>query len=320
MVQDKQIKSLVISGLMKIEVGNPNAGWNEGNVTAIKKVTLPDGKRHPYISGQALRRYIRDTIAEFPEIKNEISPVEKGSDPKSPIVTKGDPEKYIDDDLFGFMRAEKKKTFRRESPLRVSPAFGIFPYKGDRDLGTRSALEVTQEAEAGGSMFETEITHNIFRTTLLLELDRVGKWKKYENTSDKEGEKGLNDRRRRVKLFIDALKYLWGGGRRSRFLIDLSPQFIISAKLTKKIPIFLNTLQVASKNDKYELSLPLLKEIINDYKSDIVGLWVGIREEFLTQTKEEIGKELKEIFNSVIVSSIGNIIEQMKQDIDKTEF
>ncbi len=366
--QQLKSKAISLSLLFKVDVANPNAGWTEGTVTVLKKVERPDGKAHPYISGQALRRYLRDTLADLPEVdkEKEISPLETTGDPKAPIVTKGVPKEFMDDDLFGFMRAIGGRTRRRESPLRVAPAFGLFPYTGDRDLGTRSAVEATGEAEAGGSMFETEITNNIFRCTVLLELDRVGRWKAYETTlinkdelpkglerrllsSEKkkeekervayyeiqgpEGERFLratdikdlvfsiddNDvRKRRVELLLKAIKYLWGGGRRTRLLIDLTPQLVVYARLTKKVPIFLNTLTVEFSNGEYEVKIPPLKEVLDDYKVDLQKVILGVREGFIREpNKEKLQGLLKQ---GETILSVGSAIDQMVQDIKSTDF
>jgi len=308
-----------MGALLKIDVGNPNAGWPEGTITVIKKVERPDGKAsHPYISGQAIRRYIRDTLDDILKtdktIGEEMSPLEEGEDPKAPVVTTGDPEKYIDDDLFGFMKAVKGKTKRRESPLRVSPAFGLFPYAGDRDLGTRSALELMEEAEAGGAIFETEVTNNVFRTTLLLELDRIGKWKKYETVRNSEGQLEQDIRKQRAKLLIQALKYLWGGGRRTRMLVDMTPQFIVYAKLARKVPIFLHALDVRMEDGKYQLELDPLKQVLGDYENDIQNLIVGVRSGFLAnEVKLKLGERVIEVL------SVGDAIERMSDDVANTD-
>lgn len=320
-MSDMKSKALAIGALLSIDVGNPNAGWAEGIVTVLKKVERPNGAAHPYISGQALRRYLRDTLQELlPESagNEKMSPTLKTDDPKAPIVTEGNPGEYIDDDLFGFMRAVKKETKKRESPLRVAPAFGLFPYTGDRDLGTRSAVEVTGEAAAGGSMFETEITNNIFRTTFLLELDRIGKWKSYETVGEvKEGELSLDDRRRRASLLLMALKYLFGGGRRTRLLIDISPQFLIYARMTKKVPIFLNTLDMKFEDNQYKLNIDALDEIVGDYKPDIQNLIIGNRQNF-PSNENEIKEWAKRI--GAEITSVGKAIEKMQEDVKSADF
>ncbi len=391
--ENRPSRSISIGLLMRVDIGNVNSGWTEGVVTAIKKVERPDGYFHPYISGQALRRYIRDTMKDI-ILDNEsyktfkISPEETGQDRKSPIITKGDPRNYFDDDLFGFMMAikntsqrkdntEKSKdqkkskskhllttneqtiknqnqqslvkipaeldnvdttqinnvgkdeggesTRKRTSPLRVSPAFGLFRLNSDRDLGTRSAMEVKGSADAGGSIFETEITSNIFRSSLLLELDRVGVWKRYETTDRNDWKNDpkrrisleLSERKQRIKLLLESLKYLWGGGRQSRFLVDLVPTFIIYARTTQKFPLFLNCLNVHYNNSNsdinYRINTELLQETINDYSDVIQNIIVGIRKDMFTNSESDFTK----MFNNVSVFPPGKAITLMTTDIDK---
>ncbi|MEM4090781.1 MAG: type I-B CRISPR-associated protein Cas7/Cst2/DevR [Thermoplasmatales archaeon] len=334
-------KAIVIGMIMQVAVGNINAGWKEGLVTVIKKVERPDGYFHPYVSGQALRRYIRDTMKDILKDRNDenlkMSPEEKSSDKKAPIVTLGDPRKYIDDDLFGFMRAIKKErgkkseknkestdegnegselgaTRRRTSPLRVSPAYGMFKLNADRDLGTRSALEFKQSAEAGGSFFETEITNNLFRSTLLLELDRVGVWKGYETTSEKDkdgGELDENTRKTRMTILLESIKYLWGGGRQARLLVDLTPQFIIYARMRRKVPIFLNSIDVEYSDGNFKIKTDIIRETVKDYAADIQSLIVGIRTGRFTNSNEEF----KELHDNVQVTTVGGAIDLMIEDI-----
>lgn len=379
-------RSVSIGLLMRVDIGNLNSGWGEGVVTPIKKIERPDGYFHPYISGQALRHYLRDTMKNI-LYENEsyksclISPETTGQDRKSPIITEGNPRKYVDDDLFGFMLAikdvtkTKKKgkknksnaqidesttvdtvsqaetgaennktakegnkgeqgnegnegnesTRKRTSPLRVSPAFGLFKLNSDRDLGTRSSVEVKGSADAGGSIFETEITNNIFRSSMLLELDRVGVWRRYETTDsvdwEKKGPKYVNsleltERKQRIKLVFESLKYLWGGGRQSRFLTDLSPAFIIYARTTRKFPLFLNCLNVkyTSNNDTidYEINKKLLSEVIDDYSDIIQEIIIGLRTDMFTNPKADFTS----MSGKVSVYSPIKAIEKMMKDIE----
>lgn len=323
-------KAITIGSLLKVDVGNVNAGWNEGVVTVLKKIELPDGNSHPYISGQAIRRYIRDTMADIiTGTSEQMSPEDKVEDArgKAPVVTLGDPRKYIDDDLFGFMRAVKnqkskgkssdetgvEKTKKRTSPLRVSPAFGLFKTAGSRDLGTKSSIKHEKSAEAGGSIFETEITNNIFRNNLLIEMDRVGVWESYETTDLKAGGGNLSEKQRkeRIKTVVKSLKYLWGGGRQSRFLVDLTPQFIIYARMTRKVPIFLNSLNVTYEDSKYYLS-PTLTEALNDYENDIEKVIIGTRNGFLQNINDLERENLK-------IQTVGTSIAEMINDIDNAK-
>ncbi len=342
-------KAIVLGMLFKVDVANPNAGWTEENVTPLKKIETPDNRQHPYISGQALRRYLRDTLKENMEVDEkgnplyDFSPEEPGPDPKSPILTAGRPDLYIDDDLFGFMRAVREGTRRRESPLRVSAAFGLFPYTGDRDLGTRSALQVTHDPERGGAVFETEVTSNIFRTTWLLELDRVGYWLGYENAADHNqwlaeetgtirlaqsqtghwGKRADPKRKTRVKAVLKAIKYLEGGARQARLLIELVPQMLICARCTRKVAMFLNSLQVAPAEGGYDLVKGPLMEVLKDYAKDIQALFIGLRDGFVSSSKAELlehvkgalGEQAKTIKPEIV--SIGEAVDRMVEDIEK---
>jgi len=329
-------KAIVLGMLFKVDVANPNAGWTEENVTPLKKIETPDNRRHPYISGQALRRYLRDTLTDNIEVDENgsppyaFSPEEPGPDPKSPILTAGRPDLYIDDDLLGFMRATRGGTRRRESPLRVSAGFGLFPYAGDRDLGTRSALRVTNKPESGGAVFETEVTNNVFRTTWLLELNRVGWWHGYENnvSSDLAEIKGLDieERRRRVKALLRAIKYLNGGARQARLMIELVPQLVIYARMTKKVPIFLNALHVEPMDGQYRLVNGPLEEVLKDYTADIEKLCIGLRGGFVTTKRSEIEELVKVALGQRLnvinpeVKSVGEAVDVMVADVQTAQF
>ena len=396
MTNNVKSKAIVLGMLFKVDVANPNAGWTEETITPLKKIEAPDNQRYPYISGQALRRYLRDTLTDIIESDDmdhpfyQFSPEEPGPDSKSPILTAGRPDLYIDDDLFGFMRAVQGETRKRESPLRLSAAFGLFPYVGDRDLGTRSALKVTGNPEAGGSIFETEVTNNVFRTTWLLDLDRTGKWFGYETTGnsdtverfslltepdlanekrdlhsnltqllervngdfnqlfaskrpDKIEEKlwktwkdstfpqickhdwGLEvvQRRKRVQTLLQAIKYLNGGARQARLLIELVPQFVIYARLTKKLPLFLNTLQLTASEGQYCLAEGPITEIIGDYATDIQSLIVGLRHSFGNIERDDLLQQIKNILGehkNVAVTTVGKAVDAMVTDMDSAQF
>lgn len=338
MTNNAKSKAIVLGMLFKVDVANPNAGWTEDTITPLKKIEAPDNRRYPYISGQALRRYLRDTLAEVAESDEEgkplyqFSPEEQGTDPKSPILTKGRPDLYIDDDLFGFMRAVRGGTRRRESPLRVSAAFGLFPYSGDRDLGTRSALRVTGDPEKGGAIFETEVTNNVFRSTWLLELDRVGFWHGYENAetgNDSLAETKsleLDERSKRVRAILRAIKYLNGGARQARLLIELVPQFVVYARLTKKLPLFLNALQLTTSEGRYHLAEEPLTEIIGDYADDIQSLIVGLRDGFVSIGRDDLLQQIKKTLgereNAVTtnVTTVGKAVNGMMTDVKSAQF
>ena len=95
------------------------AGLGEGedrNVT-VPKVLRDQGKRVPYVSAQAWKRWLRETLIEetgWPKSElKAIGETQKGSTSK--ISGELDPVSFPEDDLFGYMRAQKEQGKRKKA-------------------------------------------------------------------------------------------------------------------------------------------------------------------------------------------------------------
>jgi CRISPR-associated protein Cst2 len=267
-------KAIVIGYLAKVSAANVNASHTEGNVVVAKKVTLPDGSTIPYISGQAVRRMLRDRLEELGYPLSEPFARVEGQEVTPPVR----PWEFVDEDLFGYLDPSGGR--RRTSPVRVSAAVGLFPFQGDRDLGTRSFERFGQAMAAGGNMFETELYANLFKGTVLVELDRVGVFRPLEIGEDAERALPADERRKRLQTLFEALNLLWGGGRTARMLADLSPKFLAYARLRVKHPVFLEALVAHHEDGKYVLELEPLKNALDKFQSyreqTLFGLEPGI--------------------------------------------
>jgi len=267
-------KAIVIGYLAKVSAANVNASHTEGNVVVAKKVTLPDGSTIPYISGQAVRRMLRDRLEELGYSLSEPFARVEGQEVTPPVR----PWEFVDEDLFGYLDPSGGR--RRTSPVRVSAAVGLFPFQGDRDLGTRSFERFGQAMAAGGNMFETELYANLFKGTVLVELDRVGVFRPLEIGEDAERALPADERRKRLQTLFEALNLLWGGGRTARMLADLSPKFLAYARLRVKHPVFLEALVAHYEDGKYVLELEPLKNALDKFRSyreqTLFGLEPGI--------------------------------------------
>jgi CRISPR-associated protein Cst2 len=267
-------KAIVIGYLAKVSAANVNASHTEGNVVVAKKVTLPDGSTIPYISGQAVRRMLRDRLEELGYPLSEPFARVEGQEVTPPVR----PWEFVDEDLFGYLDPSGGR--RRTSPVRVSAAVGLFPFQGDRDLGTRSFERFGQAMAAGGNMFETELYANLFKGTVLVELDRVGVFRPLEIGEDAERVLPADERRKRLQTLFEALNLLWGGGRTARMLADLSPKFLAYARLRVKHPVFLEALIAHYEDGKYVLELEPLKNALDKFRSyreqTLFGLEPGI--------------------------------------------
>jgi CRISPR-associated protein Cst2 len=298
-------KAIVIGYLAKVSAANVNASHTEGNVVVAKKVTLPDGSTIPYISGQAVRRMLRDRLEELGYPLSEPFARVEGQEVTPPVR----PWEFVDEDLFGYLDPSGGR--RRTSPVRVSAAVGLFPFQGDRDLGTRSFERFGQAMAAGGNMFETELYANLFKGTVLVELDRVGVFRPLEIGEDAERALPVDERRKRLQTLFEALNLLWGGGRTARMLADLSPKFLAYARLRVKHPVFLEALVAHYEDGKYVLELEPLKNALDKFRSyreqTLFGLEPGI-----FGNEDEIRSVLAPYG---VVLTVHEALAQAKQDI-----
>jgi CRISPR-associated protein Cst2 len=284
-----------------------NASHTEGNVVVAKKVTLPDGTTVPYISGQAIRRMLRDRLEELGYPLSEPFATVSGQEVTPPVR----PWEFIDEDLFGYLDPSGGR--RRTSPVRVSAAVGLFPFQGDRDLGTRSFERFGQAMVAGGNMFETELYANLFKGTVLVELDRVGVFKPIETGEKNERILPADERMKRLQTLFEALNILWGGGRTARMLADLSPKFLAYARLRVKHPVFLEAFAAHYEDGKYALELAPLVNVLKkfaDYRErTLFGIEPGI-----FGNEEEIHAELQE-YGEVL--TVHEALAKAKEDVSK---
>lgn len=281
----KDAKCLTITYLVKSSYASLNGSDKEAdNISSIKKIQTSDGKEYPYCSSQAVRRALREQLAVLGYKLSEGVASEKS---KGAATTECNPQAYIDDDLFGFMKADKQ-TVKRTSPVRVSPLIALEPYRGELDFGTNY-----MSVQAGGNpnIFETEIHSGFYRGTILIELDRVG-----EKSPGDLYELSLSKKEKieRVKSLVDAVQNLWTIGRQSRFLSDTAPKVVCAALMKVKNPIFLESLTVAENMPDYRL----VYNTANDYKQMIYDFVVGERKGFFENDSDD-AKDLGEAFEII---------------------
>lgn len=263
----KTAKALTVTYLTPVSFASLNGSDKEAdNISNIKKITR-ETDQFPYVSAQAVRRALRDQLAVMGKTLSEgvAATIKKGA-----ATTQQDPEKYIDDDLFGYMGTEegkggkKGKSTKRTSPVRVSPLISLQKYEGDLDFATNF-----MGVEAGGdpNIFETEIHSGLYRGTILIELDRVGCGEGFGKDLPN------TEKTARLKDFLNAFKNLWTSGRQTRFLADISPKFIAAAMLTTKNPIFLES--VVPMNGG--INVELLNETVSDFNNEIKAKVLGAR-------------------------------------------
>lgn len=291
--------SITITYLSKVSFASLNGSDKEvDNINPIKKVTLENGEELPYVSSQAIRRALRDKLQELGQ---PISPVGASSTDKGAPKTEMNPAKYIDDDLFGYMDAVKAKddeagfSHVRTSPIRVESLLALATYKGDLDYATNF---MGKKIGLNANIFETEIHSGVYRGTILIELDRIGKETKPKDdksrqlvTTDLVDKK---EKANRVISFLNAFQTMWSQGRQTRFLADISPKFIAAALMKSKNPIFLEAVELTEEGT---IDLKKLQSVSSDYGKFIEDQLFAVQEAVFP--KEQGMISLKEGFDKL---------------------
>ena len=137
----KVMRKAVIAILSRVR-GNVNANEVEGERIKIKKFVTADGEIFPFVSARAIKRAIRNTLedADF-----KVDPFRTEDREAGRLADSGDPIKYVDNDLFGYLYIKGQKQVPRPSPIYFSPLIAIkntpieidfggrFPHKQDKD-------------------------------------------------------------------------------------------------------------------------------------------------------------------------------------------
>ena len=279
MATNRNANCVNIAYIFKTSLGSINGSWTEGNVSTVKKITLPNGTQIPYVSGQSMKYQIRRAWKEM-GLADKLSEVKQAEKKAGVDFTSGEPYLYLDDDLLGYMIASSGENRRRTAVVRTSAAIGLFPFRNDRDLGTKSKEEIGGDVSAGGNIFETEIYYNYFRVNILVELDRLGVFQDFELAKANKGKippLTPEQKKERLNYLLKALSHIWGGGKQSRLLTDMSPKFLAITFQDSKSPIFLETLTV-SENE--ELNTKAINEVLTGnskiIKKQLLGVQSGI--------------------------------------------
>lgn len=314
--ETKISKGLAITYLVNLSIASPSGGRSEiENLNVIKKIR--EGYLdYPYASAQAMKRSLRDTLKG---LGHSISPIINSA----PARTVGDPLKYIDDDLFGYMNAGSKKTGNsdidklngiRKSVVSMTPLLSLSEFKDNIDFGSNMV-----GLKAGGNPmpYETEIHRGWYRISLYIELDRIGRGdgfikEKKEVVKDKDikelskvnemydfaeikGDKctlwkyeydelDKTKKYNRAKALVDAIRFLAPSGRNSNWLIDLTPKLMVAAYVKgAKTPFLESNLLDESQSDRNQINVEAIKSVKETFSDGIQDLVVGYRKDMIEE-------------------------------------
>ena len=304
-----------------------NAGTEASQTTeniAVVKTLRKRNQAYPYVSGQAWRNWWRTTLeGEFNDWC--VSPITRSGQGKAQVVyTEASPAEYDDDDVFGYMRAVKKETLTRLSPLKNSPLISIEPQRPTNDFGVMARQED----------FPVIHEHQFYSCTLKgifsLDLDAVGAFwninkSGYQNihasyipTIEEAGGQQADEkspwvlppdiRLRRCRQTIEALPLLNGGAKLTSHLTDVTPKLIILSVLNGGNHPFMNLM--VETNGQGELSIPALRQVITDYEGRFLdSIYIGRREGFMDELNESLQQLSEE--GLVVYDSPNQVVAQL---------
>lgn len=254
-----ELKGLNIVWLSETNLTNINSGEGESNYIDAKKFKK-DGIEYPYVSGQAMRFYLKEAMRrELAEKEYMCIPDDKGE-------TCGNLDKCIMCDLFGFMTTVKGKgAITRVSPVKVSPAMGLLPFDDNAnvDFLTRRHRSA-KSGKTEGDIVNVEIGTNIYKCGISLDMVRIGAEEEIDEekrTVKVQDHIDAKEKSKRIKKILDAVRYISDYSKQARLLTDFSPD-IIAISFQKKYSHRLQKL--FELNDKRELNTKRLDEILND--------------------------------------------------------
>ncbi|MBX0312133.1 MAG: type I-B CRISPR-associated protein Cas7/Cst2/DevR [Sulfurihydrogenibium sp.] len=292
-----------------------------GNFSELKKFTVK-GNSYSYLSRQALRYEIYKKLVDIYNIDADKDiPLSKE---KEVIQFKSDAniKDYVEADLFGYMKTEKKKgkskskdkenseeleegkqqnenkTKKRPAPVRISPAVSLLPMAFDVEFGTN--LSFAERVGTDPNIFQQENHKSLYTYTITIDLDKVGVDKNDDIELDN------SEKAERVNMVLDALMFLDRDirGRRE----NLSPLFVIGGLYPIKNPFFLGRIEVGynRNQDRYSinteaiesvLKLKIKDNLLKDYTSCgiIEGFWAN--EDYIKQNLN--GKTISDFFEEL---------------------
>jgi CRISPR-associated protein Cas7/Cst2/DevR subtype I-B len=194
---------------------------------------------------------------------------------ESQISSTCDPEKYIDDDLFGYF--DTAKQVARNAPVKTSGMISLFGTRPDVDNLVRYS-----ETSEDHSLFDKEISTNIFRSSWAIELDRIGvarianKELRGNNAVDIDVAPDIKEKR--VKLLLESIFDLWQRTQQTNYLTNTQPQLMTVVFRNDKSLIVGDKLKVDQQSN---LKVEPLMEIMRYHGDKISLAYVACHKSFI---------------------------------------
>lgn len=256
--------SIHVYGVICTQYGTAanNRGENDGNITTLQKIVWK-GNVHSTVSAEAIRFALRRQLGKTNRTWSDESRSNEWKDPEFKGWAKEDGERFIDDDLLGFMSAtaakeegKKGSTTARRSTLEITRAVSLSPWAGDITFNAASPGATASAAKKGGGnpvLYGTELHATRYQYGFAFTPERL---------SDKKN----------MAVALTALGEIGPvAGNHARFLYDFSPDSIIIRITHDPAPRILYAFQ----DDNNSLCAPIIKEKIAQGDIKAEELFIG---------------------------------------------
>jgi len=303
-----ELKGLNVVWLSETDLTNLNAGEGESNYIDVKKFKK-NGVEYPYVSGQAMRFYLKEAM------RRSLEDTEYMCIPNDRGETCGEIKKCLMCDLFGFMTTVKGKgAVTRVSPVKVSPAIGLLPFDENANIDFLTRRHrVSEGAKMEGDIVNVEIGTNIYKGGISVDMVHVGSDEKVneeKRTISIENVIDASEKKKRIKKVLEALRYIADYSKQARLLTDFSPD-VIAVSVQSKYSHRLQKL--FELNNRRELNIQRLNEILDDvseYSDKILfGMVSGVVKNEAEVRKSIEAKGIKVKTPSEVVNEAINLVK-----------
>jgi CRISPR-associated protein Cst2 len=303
------VKAITLVWLTRADLSNLNSGQGSGNLTELK--TYANGTK-PYVSGQATRTALFDTIARTHGDKFKCTSERPCTDVRNCWGC----------DLRGFLATkEGEGGERRWSPIKVTPGLGQIPSEIVTDLLTRSSVLEKGDDRASKDLrlANVQMTNNLYRFAMVIDVDNIGlvkepiiegKNKEQRVTGWKEAVNiGEEKRKIRVAAVLDGVFNLSGFAKQARAAASLSPEILLAISQDTYNQRGLKALEVDDQgNIKVDVLANAIQENIDLGHTVMFGGSAGIAGNW-----EEVLKVLGQY--QVEVMPVHKVIETLKSSL-----
>lgn len=273
-----------ISAVWLAETGltNLNSGIGGSNLVDLKKYKM-DGVDYPYVSGQAMRYYLKQSIRRIVDSNKYCVANDKGE-------TCGDIKNCILCDLFGFMTTlEGQGAQIRVSPIKMSPAMGLLRLNDNMTIDFLTRRKPQESAgELKGDIVNVELAVNLYKAGFSIDLAKVGaeELNKDKHIVIEDKVSSDKDKADRVKIALEAFKNLSDYSKQARVLTDFTPNLILIALQNKYNHLLQKALEL---KDGRNLNIQRLDEVLTGLNED--KIYAGLLSGTLGN-EEELKREL----------------------------